>query len=87
LSKLPRNLSGKELINKFGKAGFLPQDTDGSHVYLRHPNGKAVTVPLHPEIGPGLMTDIMNELGLTRKEFLELLQDPKKYNKEHSNST
>jgi hypothetical protein len=34
---------------------------------------------LAPEIGPGLMSDIMNELKLTREEFLDLLQNPKKY--------
>ena len=46
---------------------------------MQHPNGRTTTVVLDPEIGPGLMSDIMNELNLTRAEFLELLQDPKKW--------
>jgi predicted RNA binding protein YcfA (HicA-like mRNA interferase family) len=83
LSKLPR-ISGKELIKRLSNAGFLPQRTEGSHVFLKHPDGRAVTVLLAPEIGPGLMSDIMNELKLTREEFLELLLNPKQYAKKHS---
>ena len=54
---------------------------------MKHPDGRAVTVLLAEEIGPGLMSDIMNELKMSREEFLKLLQDPKKYRKEHSGST
>lgn len=78
MSKLPR-ISGRELIKKLSKAGFLPQRTEGRHVFLKHPDGRAVTVLLAAEIGPGLMSDIMNELRITREEFLELLRDPKKF--------
>jgi predicted RNA binding protein YcfA (HicA-like mRNA interferase family) len=79
LSKLPRNVSGRKLVKILKKAGFREDRTEGSHVFLKHSDGRAVTVPLHPEIGPGLMSDIMNELKLTREEFLDLLRDPKKY--------
>jgi predicted RNA binding protein YcfA (HicA-like mRNA interferase family) len=72
-------MSGKELIKRLSKAEFLPQRTEGSHAFLRHRDGRAVTVVLAPEIGPGLMSNIMNELKLTREEFLNLLQNPKKY--------
>jgi predicted RNA binding protein YcfA (HicA-like mRNA interferase family) len=83
LSKLPR-LSGRELIKRLGEAGFLPQRTEGDHEFLRHPDGRAVTVPLDSEIGPGLMSDIMNELKISRQDFLMLLSDPKRYRKTHS---
>ena len=46
-----------------------------------------MTVPLDPEIGPGLMSDIMNELKMGREDFLKLLLDPKRYAKEHSGAT
>jgi predicted RNA binding protein YcfA (HicA-like mRNA interferase family) len=72
-------MSGRELIKRLSKAGFLPQRTEGSHVFLRHRDGRSVTVVLAPEIGPGLMSDIMKELKLTRTEFLDLLQHPKKH--------
>jgi predicted RNA binding protein YcfA (HicA-like mRNA interferase family) len=81
LSKLPRGISGRELIKRLGKAGFLPQRTEGDHQLLRHPDGRAVTIPLDPEIGPGLMSDIMNEPGMTREEFITLVQNPKKWRK------
>jgi len=70
------------LVKRLGEAGFLPQRTEGSHVFLKHPDGRAVTVLLAPEIGPGLMSDIMNEVNMPRDEFIQLLQNPKKWRKE-----
>jgi predicted RNA binding protein YcfA (HicA-like mRNA interferase family) len=81
LSKLPRGLSGKEIIKRLEVAGFEPQRTEGSHVFLKHPDGRAVTVLLAPEIGPGLMSDIMNEISMGRDEFILLLQNPKEWRK------
>ena len=68
MSKLPR-ISGRELIKRLGKAGFLPQRTEGDHQFLKHPDGRAVTVPFDPEIGPGLMSDIMNEPKMSREDL------------------
>ena len=53
---------------------------------MKPPDGRAGTILLAPEIGPGLMSDIMNELKMTRDEFLEMLQDPKKYHKKQLSS-
>jgi len=49
------------MLKRLSKAGFLPQRTEGDHQFLKHPDGRAVPVPLDLEIGPGLMSDIMNE--------------------------
>jgi len=84
LSKLPRNISGRELLKILGKAGFLADRTEGGHAFLKHPDGRTTTVPIHdPEIGPGLMSDIMDQLKMSRDEFLKLLQNPKKWRKEN----
>jgi hypothetical protein len=48
-------------------------------VFLKHPDGRTTTVVLDPEIGPGLMSDIMNEINMPRDEFAMLLQYPKKW--------
>ena len=82
MSKLPRGISGKELVKTLGKAGFLPQKTEGDHLLLQHPDGRTVTVPVKdPEIGPGLMTDIMNQIRMNRDEFILLLHNPKRWRK------
>ena len=58
--------------------------TEGGHAFLKHADGRTTTVPIHdPEIGPGLMSDIMDQLKMGRDEFLKLLQDPRKWHKEN----
>jgi len=59
--KLPL-LTGDELIR-------------GSHVYLKHADGRATVVPIHSnvEIGRGLLKRILNEIEITREEFEKYL--------------
>ncbi|HLW48817.1 MAG TPA: type II toxin-antitoxin system HicA family toxin [bacterium] len=35
------------MLATLGRAGFSIARTKGSHVRLRHPDGRAVTVPVH----------------------------------------
>jgi hypothetical protein len=43
---------------------------------------ETVTVPVKdPEIGPGLLSDVMNQIQMDREEFIMLLQNPKKWRK------
>ena len=46
----------------------------GSHERWNHPDGRAVTVPLHGgrEIGPPLFFKILRHLGITASEFRDL---------------
>jgi predicted RNA binding protein YcfA (HicA-like mRNA interferase family) len=46
MSRLPR-LKGKELVRLLEKAGFEIVRTRGSHVFLRHADGRVTTVPVH----------------------------------------
>jgi len=58
-----------------GKAGFRVVHQKGSHIYLADQNKKhKVTVPRHDPIGKGLLMEIIAEAGLTREEFLNLLE-------------
>ena len=56
MTRLPR-IKGKELIRALERAGFTIERTRGSHVFLRHSDGRATTVPVHlrETIGPGLL--------------------------------
>lgn len=61
---------------------------EGDHLLLQHPDGRMVTVPVKDaEIGPGLMSDIQDQLQMTRDDFIRLLQYPKKWRKENENET
>lgn len=56
------------------KLGFSQTRQSGSHQRWNHPDGRAVTIPIHGgrEIGPPLFFKIVRELGITLEEFQRL---------------
>jgi predicted RNA binding protein YcfA (HicA-like mRNA interferase family) len=74
MSKRPA-LTGKEIVAALEQAGFSVIRTRGNHHFLRHPDGRTTVVPVHAgdTIGPGLMSKILRDCGLTREEFAALL--------------
>ena len=70
--KLPI-LSGKDVIKALGKLGYTINDQKGSHIHLRHPIGRPLTVPNHPEVARGTLRVIIKDADLTVEKFLELL--------------
>ena len=41
--------SGKDVIKALSKIGYYVRDQKGSHVHLRHPYRKPLTLPDHPD--------------------------------------
>ena len=74
MSKLPL-LKPTELVHLLERVGFERIRQKGSHLYLRHPDGRATVVPIHrgEDIPPGLLRSILHDIKLTREEFLDLL--------------
>ncbi len=72
MTKLPV-LSGKEICKALSKMGFQPIRQKGSHLYMRHPDGRSTVVPMKPQIGRGLLKRILNEADIDREEFLKYL--------------
>ena len=66
-------VSGKVLIKALGGLGYYVRDRDSSHVHLRHPTRSPLTVPDHREVARGTLRAIINQAGLTRQEFEDLL--------------
>ena len=54
--------------------GFILSRTSGSHERWTHPDGRAVTIPIHGgrEIGPPLFYKIIRQLGVSLDEFEKL---------------
>ena len=46
MTRLP-SLNGERIVKALGKAGFQVLRQKGSHIYLKHPDGRATVVPLH----------------------------------------
>jgi predicted RNA binding protein YcfA (HicA-like mRNA interferase family) len=69
-------LPGEKVVEALKRAGFRVIRQRGSHVFLRHPDGRATVVPVHKgeELGRGILRRIIHDIELTRKEFLELFK-------------
>ena len=71
MSKLPL-LSWQKVVKTPAKNGFQIVRQKGSHLILAK-DEIIVPVPKHKEIKRGLLLEIIAEAGLTKEEFLELL--------------
>jgi predicted RNA binding protein YcfA (HicA-like mRNA interferase family) len=71
MTRLPR-LKGKELVRILERADFRIVRTKGSHIFLRHPDGRATVVPVHSgeTIGPGLLRAILRDVEMSVEEFV-----------------
>lgn len=63
------------MIRTLKKLGFEEARQRGSHKYFKHPDGRATVVPVHSgtDIGRGLLKRIINEIGISREDFMKLL--------------
>lgn len=64
------------MVRALGRAGFVIARQRGSHVFLKHPDGRATVVPVHAgeHLGPGLLLKIARDLELTREQLIEVLR-------------
>jgi predicted RNA binding protein YcfA (HicA-like mRNA interferase family) len=72
VSRLPA-CSGSDAVKAFGKIGYAVDHQTGSHIILRHPSGRRLTVPNHRELAKGTLRASIREAGLTKEQFVELL--------------
>jgi predicted RNA binding protein YcfA (HicA-like mRNA interferase family) len=72
MSRLPV-CSGQDAIHAFQKRGYAVDHQTGSHIILRHPQMRRLTVPNHRELAKGTLRALIREAGLTREEFVGLL--------------
>jgi predicted RNA binding protein YcfA (HicA-like mRNA interferase family) len=73
MTKLPTDLSGKELVKILSKIGFAFQRQQGSHMVLRRESPFArVVVPNHRNLRVGTLRTILNEAGITVEQLIEL---------------
>ena len=72
MSRLPV-CSGRDAVRAFGKLGYVEDHQTGSHIILRHPNQRRLTVPNHPELAKGTLRSLIREAGISKEEFIALL--------------
>ncbi len=65
-------ISWRDVLKSLHKRGFNPIHQRGSHIYVGD-GRKLVTVPRHEEIKLGTLLQIIKDAGLTKEEFINLL--------------
>ncbi len=67
-------LPAKKVIKILEKIGFQQIRQKGSHLFMRHPDGRTTLITMHPEedIGKGMIRKIINDAKITREKWLEL---------------
>lgn len=72
-------IKARELLKLLIKIGFYKHHQSGSHIQLKHSDGRRVTIPYHPnkEIRRGTLAGILKDINIPEDEFTRLR---KKYN-------
>ena len=72
-----RPVPAKRIIKLLSKIGFEVVRQRGSHVIMKHPDGRVTVVPVHSgeDIGRGLLSRIIKDTRMTREQFLKLLEE------------
>ena len=68
--RLP-SMTAPELARILERHGFERVRQSGSHLILRHPDGRRVTVPMHKskDLGRGLLSRIMKDADLSIEDL------------------
>ncbi|MCL4390162.1 MAG: type II toxin-antitoxin system HicA family toxin [Patescibacteria group bacterium] len=71
MPKLPV-IKAKELLKVLKKIGFVESHQSGSHITMKHPDGRRTTIPYHPsqEIRRGTLKSIIDDLNMTVDNFI-----------------
>jgi len=69
-------LPSRKVIKALKSLGFKKTRQKGSHVFFKHMDGRATVVPIHKgeDIGRGLLRNIIKDTGLTKEDFLRLIE-------------
>lgn len=74
MSKLPRNLKGKELIKILLRLGFYEVGRRGSHIRFKHKDGSWTQVAIHPKpIPQGTLRTILRQIKISKEKLVDLV--------------
>lgn len=73
MTRLPR-VTADQVLAKLLRAGFTVVRTSGAHMRIRHPDGRATTIPRHSRktLKPKTLQTILSQAGLNAECFLLL---------------
>jgi predicted RNA binding protein YcfA (HicA-like mRNA interferase family) len=76
MAKLPRNMSGRDLVKHLEKIGYAVDHQRGSHIIMKHGERPLprLSVPDHKTVRIGLLRNVIRDAGLTPQDFEKLLK-------------
>ena len=68
-------LPARKVIRALENIGFRQIRQKGSHLFMRHPDGRTTLITIHPgeRIGKGMIRKIINDAELTRDKRFDLI--------------
>lgn len=70
MPKLPRNVKPKILLQLLKSKGFIEVGGKGSHIRLKHSDGRWTQIAIHPKpIPQGTLRKILTQSGLDIKDL------------------
>lgn len=70
--KLPRDLSGTEIVKAFQRLGFAVVRQEGSHIRMQR-GATRITIPNHKAIAPKTLQSILRQASVTIEDLREAL--------------
>ncbi len=65
-------ISDKDMIRLLSKLGFIKIRQKGSHLFLRHEDGRSTVVPVHgKDLKRGLIKGILKDVKLSSDQYEE----------------
>jgi predicted RNA binding protein YcfA (HicA-like mRNA interferase family) len=71
--KIPRDLSGEDVVKALQRLGFSTARQRGSHVRLVKDKNR-ITVPMQRSIAVGTLQSILRQAGLELQQFIDSLK-------------
>lgn len=74
LSKL-RPVDADKIVKALAKIGFQTIRQHGSHLVMKHPDGRITVIPIHKgeELGRGILRKIAKDVQVSKEELMQLL--------------
>lgn len=71
-----RTQPARKIIKALSALGFCVVRKRGSHVVMKHADGRVTVIPVHAreEISLGLLLKIMKDVKLEKEDFIKLLE-------------
>lgn len=76
MSKL-KPVEADKVVKALNKLGFEIARQKGSHLVMKHPDGRVTVVPIHwgEELGRGILRQIAHDIKIGKDEFVKILDE------------